>query len=112
MFSLKQNVSLKPYNTFGIDVKANFFADIYSVDDLMKLFTNSAIEGKKLLMVGGGSNMLFTKDFEGVVVKMSIPGISYHTQGDEITLSAGGAGVSCFDTPSMGAAITGGVEET
>ena len=92
MFSLKQNVSLKPYNTFGIDVKANFFADIYSVDDLMKLFTNSAIEGKKLLILGGGSNMLFTKDFDGVVVKLSIPGISYTTQGDEIIVAAG-AGV-------------------
>jgi len=92
MFSLKQNVSLKPYNTFGIDVKANFFADIYSVDDLMKLFTNSAIEGKKLLILGGGSNMLFTEDFDGVVVKLSIPGISYTTQGDEIIVTAG-AGV-------------------
>ncbi|WP_113654361.1 UDP-N-acetylmuramate dehydrogenase [Pedobacter namyangjuensis] len=92
MFSLKQNVSLKPYNTFGIDVKANFFADIYSVDDLMKLFTNSAIEGKKLLILGGGSNMLFTEDFDGVVVKLSIPGINYTTQGDEIIVTAG-AGV-------------------
>ena len=92
MFSLKQNVSLKPYNTFGIDVKANFFADIYTVDDLMKLFTNSAIEGKKLLILGGGSNMLFTEDFDGVVVKLSIPGISYTTQGDEIIVTAG-AGV-------------------
>ena len=92
MFSLKQNVSLKPYNTFGIDVKANFFADIYSVDDLMKLFTNSAIEGKKLLILGGGSNMLFTEDFDGIVIKLSIPGISYTTQGDEIIVTAG-AGV-------------------
>lgn len=92
MFSLKQNVSLKPYNTFGIDVNASLFADIHSTDDLVALFTNSEIEGKKLLVLGGGSNMLFTKDFNGVVVKLSIPGISYTTQGDEIIVTAG-AGV-------------------
>ncbi|RZK51298.1 MAG: UDP-N-acetylmuramate dehydrogenase, partial [Pedobacter sp.] len=92
MFSLKQNVSLKPYNTFGIDVKASLFADIHSANDLVALFTNSEIDGKKLLVLGGGSNMLFTKDFNGVVVKLSIPGISYTTQGDEIIVTAG-AGV-------------------
>ncbi|RZK46980.1 MAG: UDP-N-acetylmuramate dehydrogenase, partial [Pedobacter sp.] len=83
---------LKPYNTFGIDVNASLFADIHSTDDLVALFTNSEIEGKKLLILGGGSNMLFTKDFDGVVVKLSIPGISYTTQGDEIIVTAG-AGV-------------------
>lgn len=92
MFSLKQNVSLKPYNTFGIDAKASLFADIHSANDLVALFTNSEIDGKKLLVLGGGSNMLFTKDFNGVVVKLSIPGISYTTQGDEIIVTAG-AGV-------------------
>ncbi|RZL30603.1 MAG: UDP-N-acetylmuramate dehydrogenase [Pedobacter sp.] len=90
MFKLQENVSLKSYNTFGIDVNASFFADIQAVDDLVALFSDPIISGKKLLVLGGGSNMLFTEDFDGVVIKMSIPGISYQTQGDEITLTAGG----------------------
>ena len=76
MYLLKENISLKPYNTFGIDVKARFFAEIFSEDDLRELSMQPAFKENRLLVLGGGSNMLFTKDFEGLVLKVSIPGIA------------------------------------
>ncbi|MFD0939751.1 UDP-N-acetylmuramate dehydrogenase [Pedobacter boryungensis] len=90
MSVLQENVSLKTYNTFGIDVNANYFVEVKSVDDLREIFKNSIAKTKKLLVLGGGSNMLFTKDFDGIVLKISIQGITYQTQGDDVMVTAGG----------------------
>lgn len=89
---LQNNVSLKAFNTFGIDVSAKFFAEIKSEADLASLFTNPIVKNEQLLVLGGGSNMLFTKDFDGLVIKISIPGIEYQTKGDEVIVTVG-AGV-------------------
>ncbi|WP_316771335.1 UDP-N-acetylmuramate dehydrogenase [Pedobacter frigiditerrae] len=87
---LQENISLKNYNTFGIDVNAKYFAEIKSIADLKEVFSHSIAKEKQLLILGGGSNMLFTKDFDGFVVKVSIPGISFTTQGDDVMVTAGG----------------------
>jgi UDP-N-acetylmuramate dehydrogenase len=58
------NISLKPYNTFGIDVKARRLVVIESGDEV------PALDGDVLLL-GGGSNMVFTKDYDGTVVTIS-----------------------------------------
>lgn len=87
---LQENVSLKPFNTFGIDVNAHYFAEVKSETDLKEVFDSPIAKTQKLLVLGGGSNMLFTKDFEGLVVKVSIPGITYEVQDDEVTVVAGG----------------------
>jgi len=89
---LQQNISLKPYNTFGINVKASNFAEAKSEADLTEIFNTPTAKTKNILILGGGSNMLFTKDFDGLVLKVSIPGITFNTQGDEILVTAG-AGV-------------------
>ena len=89
---LQNNVSLKAFNTFAIDVSAKFFAEIKSEADLAALFTNPIVKNEQLLVLGGGSNMLFTKDFDGLVIKISIPGIEYQTKGDEVIVTVG-AGV-------------------
>jgi len=92
MYQLQENISLKPYNTFGIDVKARFFAEIFDKEDLKVLSESTVFLENKLLVLGGGSNMLFTQDFEGLVLKISIPGISAEfTELDVIVTS--GAGV-------------------
>jgi len=92
MYQLQENISLKPYNTFGIDVKARFFAEIFDKEDLKVLSESTVFLENKLLVLGGGSNMLFTQDFEGLVIKISIPGISAEfTELDVIVTS--GAGV-------------------
>jgi UDP-N-acetylmuramate dehydrogenase len=89
---LQENISLKPFNTFGIDVKAKYFASIGNETDLTELFASQLVKTQQLLVLGGGSNMLFTKDFDGLVIKVDIPGIRYEINGDEVLVTAG-AGV-------------------
>ena len=87
---LQENVSLKPFNTFGIAVNAHYFAEVKNEADLKEVFDHPIAKTQNLLVLGGGSNMLFTKNFEGLVVKVSIPGISFQLQGDEVSVVAGG----------------------
>ena len=68
-----ENVSLKAYNSFGIDVLAKKFAVFSRLDDLEELVSGSGKQS--LLILGGGSNILFTKNFEGLVLKNEIRGI-------------------------------------
>lgn len=92
MTIFQQHTSLKPYNTFGIPVNAHYFAEVSSSSDLQELLNSEYIKTQPLLILGGGSNLLFTKDFEGLVVKVSIPGISAVVDGDDVLVTAG-AGV-------------------
>src|SRR6478735_8610604 len=92
MLDIQENISLKPYNTFSIAVKARYFVEIFSEEEL-KVFLNSALlKEQQMLVLGGGSNILFTQDFPGLVLKISIPGIQQHNIGDDIVVDAG-AGV-------------------
>ncbi|UZH54419.1 UDP-N-acetylmuramate dehydrogenase [Salinimicrobium tongyeongense] len=67
------NISLKPYNTFGIDVKARHFAEVTSLDELREVLKNSY--ASELFILGGGSNMLLTKDVQKTVVYINLKGI-------------------------------------
>ena len=70
-----EDISLKPYNTFGIDVRARFFAEALTEEDIIGLTGNLQDIHFPLLILGGGSNVLFTKDFPGMVLKISMKGI-------------------------------------
>lgn len=89
---LQQNISLKPYHTFGIDVRSAFFIEVKQESQLREALGLPKVKTLPLLILGGGSNMLFTKDYEGVVLKISIPGIDVVENGNEVLLTAG-AGV-------------------
>lgn len=89
MPQILENVSLKPYNSFAIDVNAHYFAEIETENDLNELFQNPLFSNQKRLIVGGGSNILFTQDFDGLVVKMSIKGIESKIEGDQVLVTAG-----------------------
>lgn len=81
MFSYQENVSLLPFNTFHMDVKARFFAEINTLQDLMDGIQSGLIaqlSAKGLLVLGGGSNLLFTKDFKGLVLAIRNKGIESH----------------------------------
>lgn len=84
------NVDLKPFNTFGISVKADCFARFSSVEELKGLLKE--IEGKELLILGGGSNVLFTKDFHGAVLRNEIKGFQLVDEDDEFVVVKAGAG--------------------
>ena len=96
MPTIQEDISIKPYNTFGIEVKAKLFAEINNESDLKALFQEPVVEQNKVLVLGGGSNMLFTQNYEGLVIRMHIPGISHEIQGEEVTVTAG-AGVIWTD---------------
>lgn len=69
----ENNISLRPFNTFGIDVKARQFARFQSLDTLQAAL--AAAEGTPHYILGGGSNILFTKNYDGLVLKNEIGGI-------------------------------------
>ncbi len=71
--NIAENISLKPYNTFGIDVQARYFSSFASSEDLTELLRETP--SNKLLILGGGSNILFTKPFNGLVLKNEWKGI-------------------------------------
>ncbi len=69
---MEENISLKPYNSFGIDARARYWGRFRSLNELEELV---AVSEQPLLILGGGSNLLFTKDFPGTVLRNEITGI-------------------------------------
>ena len=70
--TIKNNISLKPFNTFGIDVNASQFAVISSVEDLKEVLNTNPSD---LLILGGGSNILLTKDVDALVLQINLKGV-------------------------------------
>ncbi|MDE6161927.1 MAG: UDP-N-acetylmuramate dehydrogenase [Bacteroides sp.] len=84
--------SLLPYNTFGIDVNAARFLEYTSVEELKTLIAQGAVT-TPFLHIGGGSNLLFTKDYDGLILHSRIEGIEV-TEEDTHSVSVRvGAGV-------------------
>lgn len=89
---MHENFSLKPYNTFGVDVKARYFTEINTIEALqeaLRFFNNNRIP---LLFLGGGSNILFTRDFDGLVIKLNLKGISIQALNENEVLVTAKAG--------------------
>ena len=84
---IKKNTSLKSFNTFGIDVMATSFVEVQSIEEVKSVLSNNK---QPLLILGGGSNLLFTTDFEGLVIKNNLKGITVVEENDsEIYLRIG-----------------------
>lgn len=86
---ISENQSLKPFNTFGIDVKASRFATFASVKALKQILNDNQLP---LLILGGGSNLLLTKDFDGLVLRNEIKGIDIISENESEVLVKVGAG--------------------
>ena len=84
MIEILHNELLKPYNAFGIKACAKLFCKVNSVEQISELIHSDQLCRQPFLLLGGGSNVLFTKDFEGLVVKMSISGKEVLFQDDDI----------------------------
>ncbi len=87
---IKQNISLKSYNTFGIDVLADFFISVSNVDELQQVLALKSHPNK--LILGGGSNMLLTKNFKGLVIHINIKGIEIISENDDFATIKASAG--------------------
>jgi UDP-N-acetylmuramate dehydrogenase len=94
MLNIQSNVSLKPYNTFGIEAQARYLVEITHENDLPTLLLLTDFVNVPKLILGGGSNVLLCQDFDGLVVKMAIQGIDVlREDADHIFLRVG-AGVN------------------
>ncbi|MDH3267783.1 MAG: UDP-N-acetylenolpyruvoylglucosamine reductase, partial [Ignavibacteria bacterium] len=94
---LTQNFSLKNLNTFGVDVYAKLFAEIFSEQELVQLLYDEKIKYEKKLILGGGSNILFTKDFDGLIIKVSQSDINVLEENNDSVLIEVGAGINWDD---------------
>ena len=90
---IQSNISLKPYNTFGIDAEAKYFTEIKSVDDYRELLADKKLAEEKKLILGGGSNILLTKNYDGLVIRNCIPGIEVVSETDFHVIVKANAGV-------------------
>ncbi len=70
-----QNKSLKAYNTFGIDVEATQFVEVNTAEEIQVLCRSFNLSERNFLVIGGGSNLLLTKKFEGMVIKINLKGV-------------------------------------
>lgn len=94
MLDIQSNVSLKPYNTFGIEAKARYWVEIETEEQLKTVLQLTEYLAVPKLILGGGSNLLFTRDFEGLVIKVSIQGIEVVREDDTHVYVKAGAGVN------------------
>lgn len=90
MFQIQKNFSLKNLNTFGVDVTARWYVEINIEKDLLNLISDPKWRNTPRLILGGGSNMLFTKNVDGLVIKMNINGIQHKVDGTDVIVTAGG----------------------
>lgn len=87
------NVSLKRHNTFRLDCKADCLVSIGSEKDAVSLFTGDYALPAPILIIGRGSNILFTSHFRGTVLQANISGTNIEKQDDEFVIVSAGAGV-------------------
>jgi len=75
MYAITTNHSLLPYNTFGINISSKYFTIINNINDFQLFIKNDIKKFDKVIVLGGGSNILFTKDIDGLTVKNEMQGI-------------------------------------
>jgi UDP-N-acetylmuramate dehydrogenase len=88
-----KNVSLKSYNTFGLDYKADSFITLKSEKSAIAFFRERDFSEKPFLILGGGSNVLFTSDFKGTIIVPGFMGIRLEEMNDSSVVVSAGAGV-------------------
>ena len=86
------NYSLKKYHTFGTDVYARYFIEVNSIEDFKALQKEALYTSNTSLILGGGSNLLFTKNFNGLVIKNNLKGIDIVKQDADFVYVKAAAG--------------------
>lgn len=92
-----QNYDLKKLNTFGISVNAKFFIEVQSEEDLKELFVSFEFKNNQKIFLGGGSNVLFTKDFNGIVILNKLKGIEIISENEKTIIIKSMGGESWHD---------------
>lgn len=94
---IAENFSLKRFNTFGIEAKARAFVEINGEEELLELLSTRELKSFRKFVLGGGSNILLTKDFDGLVIKNSIQGIEIINEDEQSVVIEAGAGENWND---------------
>ena len=92
--TISENVDLLSYNTFGIRSTARYFAVCKSEEDIRLLLNDSLFKRERRLFLGGGSNVLFTGDYSGIVAHIQVKGIHIVREDDDAVEIQVGAGVT------------------
>lgn len=92
MKALQENVDLSPYNTFGIRATARYFVTVRSVEEARQVFESTLFRDHEHLILGGGSNILLTRNFPGLVIKNEIGGIAVVNEDDAFVQLKVGSG--------------------
>ncbi|MGY6742458.1 MAG: UDP-N-acetylmuramate dehydrogenase [Cecembia sp.] len=90
--NIQENISLLPYNTFGIDKKARFFTKVHTEAEVKTAIQKAKSLGLPLFVLGGGSNILLTQDVEALVIKIEIQGMRVIQETDQEVFVEVGAG--------------------
>ena len=94
---IESDVSLKNFNTFGIDVSSKLFSQAENEDHVRNVIQSTEFMRNSSLILGGGSNVLFTKNFDGIVLRNHIQGIEVIEETKEYVLVKVGGGVVWHD---------------
>ena len=94
MIQVRERFSLAPFNTFGIFADARYFSEFHSADDLSEILANDKYTKLLKLILGGGSNLLLTKNFDGIVLQNKIVGIEILKEDRDFVYLRSGAGVT------------------
>ena len=78
-----ENHSLKTLNTFGINASARYYTQLSSVAEFQEIISSTVYKNTQKLILGGGSNILFTQNFDGLVLKNNLKGISIVKETEE-----------------------------
>ena len=89
---VKENFNLKAYNTFAVDVKCKYFVESDKGEDFAEFAKAYDLSRENVLVLGGGSNLLFTEDFDGVVLYPSMRGFRVEEEDDESVRVSVGSG--------------------
>lgn len=92
MIVFKENVDLQPFNTFRLKAIARYFTTVHSIEEFQELILSDIYKNNNHLILGGGSNILLTKNFDGLVIKVSLKGIEVEVETPETVTIRSGAG--------------------
>jgi UDP-N-acetylmuramate dehydrogenase len=92
MGHLHENISLKKYNTFGVDVRARYLIELTSPEKIREFLDDEHFKINPRLILGEGSNILFTKDFDGIIIRPLIKGVETVEETSEHVYIKAGAG--------------------
>lgn len=90
--NIQKDYSLLPHNTFGMDVKASLFVEYASVEELKDILRQYSLQDGTWLHIGGGSNLLFTGDYPGIILHSAIKGFEVVSEDEEEVIVRAGAG--------------------